>query len=491
MAERAVRRGRARALAACGLIAASFSFFACDSSTPVRASRPHNVILVVFDTTRFDDWSYLSPERRVTPVLDAIGAQGVRFSNAWSLYSVTVPSHVSLFTGRAAAFEAQAAPDSNTDGPEVDYVGASLFTILRDHGYRTYAFAGNDNISVKQIEALAAVDASLVRRDGDEAREDWHAILELYDERESSLRTAAQWHERRRSRRIIVHDAGYVNAEALAAMEEHARLHADRPYLLFLNYNDAHDPYFPKRPWNERFPSPQESAFNGNLWNPDQREPRLKMTGLNLSMTSEGLSAADIERARALHLGELAYADAQFGALLEQLSAQGLMQDTIIIAAADHGEAFGEEGRMAHSGLGGAALQEALLHVPLLMRFPEDVPGARVVDARVDLRDVKPTLLAYLGIADETSRGRNLLPLLRGEAAELAPPAPRPQDRAPQHVGDNLIHGQGADMRETLEAELRELGYIDVSEPEEPEAGSTGSASPERAPSGPGPGESK
>jgi arylsulfatase A-like enzyme len=441
---------------------------ACSPAEAPRAARPHNLIVVVFDTTRYDDWSYMAPERKVTPVLDAIGQQGVRFSNAWSLYSVTVPSHVSLFTGRAASF---AEPNEATSGEvevevgvevEVDYVGTSIFTILRDHGYRTYAFAGNDNIRVKHVEALEAVDASLTGTPKGKSLDAWRATLELYGEGgPGSLATSRQWHERRRSRRIILNHAEYVNDVALASMQDHAQAHADQPYLLFLNYNDAHDPYFPTPPWNEAVASPADSHFNGNLWNPTQRRRNLQMSGLKLSMTADGLSAADIERARALHLGELAYADAQFGALLAKLEALGLMRDTVVVALADHGEAFGEEGRMAHSGLGGAELQEALLHVPMLMRFPVDVPGERIIAARVDLRDVKPTLLAYLGIGDTLSRGRNLLPLLRGEATQLAPAALRPQDRDPNRVGDNLIHGQKPEMREQLEAELHELGYIE------------------------------
>jgi hypothetical protein len=61
-------------------------------------------------------------------------------------------------------------------------------------------------------------------------------------------------------------NADAVNAAALEAMRRHAREAGDEPFFLFLNYNDAHDPYFPEPPFDRRFQSDGASDFNGNLW---------------------------------------------------------------------------------------------------------------------------------------------------------------------------------------------------------------------------------
>jgi arylsulfatase A-like enzyme len=446
-----------------------FSLLLSGCGAEERGRDAKSVIIVVFDTTRADDWSVFAPERGITPVLDALAAGGQRFSDAWSLYSVTVPSHISLFTGRNADSDGEAdhspeAAEGETEGRiSVGDRPSSIFTILGGKGYRTYAFSGNDNLHPDTVEALGAVDVSQVPSPWEESQAQYGRVLDQYGERAvgGPPGGAVSYAERIRNRTLIVHDADYVNRQALASMRQHAREHPERPFLLFLNYNDAHDPYFPEPDWAERFAPESGSEFNGNLWNGQLRQPRPKLWGLRLSMTAAGLSQADIERARSLHLAELAYADHRFGLLLAELDGLGLMDGTVVVATADHGEAFGEEGRMAHGGLGGDALARALLRVPLVMRFPDPDIAPAVIEQRVDLRDIKPTLLDYLGIVDATSRGRSLLGLIRAESDVLPPAEARPQDVDPAAVGRNLIGGQGAETSQRLERELRKLGYIE------------------------------
>ena len=181
---------------------------------------------------------------------------------------------------------------------------------------------------------------------------------------------------------------------------------------------------------------------------------------MTLSLTSEGFSDSDIQRARNLHLGELAYADEKFGELLAQLDEWGMLANTVIVAVADHGELFGEHGRMAHSGGG----HEELLHVPLVMLFPDADFHAATIDEKVDLRDIKPTLLAYLGIEDTTSRGRSLLGLFGGEsgkAATLPAPNAMPVRDASEHGAENIIGRRDPETTKRLKEELRGLGYIE------------------------------
>jgi arylsulfatase A-like enzyme len=438
----------------------------CWGEAPPRA----NVLMVVFDTTRADDWSIFEPDRRVTPVLDAIGARSHRFSNAWSLYSVTVPSHVSLFTGHAMRLDlehALAADGGATDAaladPRYDYVRSSLFTILREQGYRTYAFSGNEAVRKSEISALDAVDVSALPRPYEQTVALHRRLMEHYGTWRASddIATAAELHARRRNRGIIGRNAEHINGEVLRAMREHAATHADRPFMLFVNYNDAHDPYVPEPPWDRTVASSADSVFQGDLWDRGQRRFKPRLRGLALSMSSAGLEEEDIERARALHLGGLAYADHHLGLLIEELEALGLMESTVVVALADHGEAFGEGGRMAHGGFGGEDVERALLHVPLVIRLPDASLQPTVHDERVDLRDVKPTLLEYLGIDDDSSRGRSLLALMRGAEDSLAPAALRPQDVAPETIGDNLIPGQDPETTERLEQQLRALGYLE------------------------------
>ena len=125
----------------------------------------------------------------------------------------------------------------------------------------------------------------------------------------------------------------------------------------------------------------------------------------------------DLTRLAALHAGEVHYVDRIVGAFLEQLEALDLAQDTLVVLTADHGDQFGEHGKVGH----GESLHNRVLHVPLAFHWPASLrPGASA--APVQLVDVMPTILDLAGL-DAPARldGRSLAATLRGDAA---PPRP-------------------------------------------------------------------
>jgi arylsulfatase A-like enzyme/Flp pilus assembly protein TadD len=135
------------------------------------------------------------------------------------------------------------------------------------------------------------------------------------------------------------------------------------PFFAWLHFYDAHDPYDPPSPYREKYPS---SPYDG----------------------------------------EIAYADSQVGRFIEALKSRKLYGNTIIVVAADHGEAFGEHGEQRH----GMFLYDETIHVPLLIKLVNQRPSAKRIEDRVALADVAPTILGVLGIAPpKAMQGRELL----------------------------------------------------------------------------------
>ncbi len=125
------------------------------------------------------------------------------------------------------------------------------------------------------------------------------------------------------------------------------------------------------------------------------------------------------ERARFAHAydGEIAFADAQLGRLLEALRAAGLEERTLVAVLSDHGEGLGEHGESTH----GLLLYESTLRVPFVIAGP-GVPPRRVVEERVGTIDALPTLLSLLGLArPEGLPGRDLRPALGGRPLRPEP----------------------------------------------------------------------
>jgi arylsulfatase A-like enzyme len=108
------------------------------------------------------------------------------------------------------------------------------------------------------------------------------------------------------------------------------------------------------------------------------------------------------------YVGEIAYADAQLGRLIEALERRDLLDRTIVIVAGDHGESLGDHGERDH----GMLLYEGVLRVPLLARVPG--VAARRVPSIVRLIDVMPTLLDLLDLPAAAADGVSLAGVIDG-----------------------------------------------------------------------------
>jgi arylsulfatase A-like enzyme len=114
-----------------------------------------------------------------------------------------------------------------------------------------------------------------------------------------------------------------------------------------------------------------------------------------------------------LYVGEIAYADSQFGRLLDALDRQHLINQTIVIVAGDHGESLGEHGERDH----GVFIYESVLRIPMIIRAPGVAP--RRVGRVVRLIDVMPTVLDLLGLQAPAVDGVSLVTFMRGGGQDL------------------------------------------------------------------------
>jgi arylsulfatase A-like enzyme len=117
------------------------------------------------------------------------------------------------------------------------------------------------------------------------------------------------------------------------------------------------------------------------------------------------------------------WTDRNIAALIATLDELDLTKRTIVVVAADHGEAFGEHGREGHA----VDIHQEVVHVPLLFQLPFRVEGGLVVDSLVRNVDIWPTVLDLVGLpALPDTDGISLVPMMqaaaKGEIVE-APPA--------------------------------------------------------------------
>ncbi len=92
--------------------------------------------------------------------------------------------------------------------------------------------------------------------------------------------------------------------------------------------------------------------------------------------------------------GEVAFTDSVVGDLLDGLEAAGLLENTIVVITADHGEDLEDHGELGH----GLFIYDTTVRIPLLLRLPDLAAAGTVIDEQVRLLDVGPTLLDLTGL---------------------------------------------------------------------------------------------
>jgi arylsulfatase A-like enzyme len=136
-----------------------------------------------------------------------------------------------------------------------------------------------------------------------------------------------------------------------------------------------------------------------------------------------------------LYDGEVAYADREIGRLLDALAARGLLENTIVVLVADHGENLGEHGiRYRHAGL-----WDTTLHVPMMIRWPGATRTGTLRSGLVETLDLFPTLLRGTGLPLAASDGVDLAELI-----DTRPDRPKAGRRA---VFAEHANGTGAMVR--------------------------------------------
>jgi arylsulfatase A-like enzyme len=329
------------------------SAHAREGSAPLPPLR--GILLVTIDTLRADHvGAYGAPFP--TPALDALAAEGVLLEQACTPTPSTGPAHASLLTG-LHPWNHGTLRNAVALDPRIP----TLADRLRQHGFATAAFVSS---------------YVLDRRFG------FHQGFDTFwFEPDQELVWRGQG-----GQKFYATRGDATTRAAMAWITENA----ERPFFVWVHYFDPHTPYDP----------PPGYAVSP--------EVPVSLEGKRLGSDT---SPASLERLIRNYRGEVLYADAQLGRLVERLRILQLLDRSAVIATSDHGEGLGDHGVLEH----GKVLFDELVRVPVLIRAPGLEAGRRL-EGDAQLEDLAPTLLALAGVeAPEGLDGRNLLPWLRGE----------------------------------------------------------------------------
>ncbi|HSP96095.1 MAG TPA: sulfatase [Candidatus Dormibacteraeota bacterium] len=346
---------------------------------PAAAGRP-NVLLVSIDSLRADHVHAYGYERETTPQLDALARDGTLFRTVVSPTSWTLPAHMTLLTALPPERHGVVA-----DGQRLTGDATFLAEVLWRAGYATAGF-----VSAPYLDAVYGFSQG----------------FDHYDDYTIAKRSFDDSHRGQTSPPLLGIVSDWLRQWAAGGRQ--------RPFFAFVHMWDVHYDYTPPPPYDTMF----DPDYRGSVTGEDYE---------NGTQVHPGMDPRDLAHVVALYDGEIRYTDHYLGLLLDQLRALGVLDQTIVVVTADHGDEFFEHGRKGHK----QALYDESILVPLIIRYPSRVPPAHVVPEQVRLMDVAPTIVALAGLPPQADFGtadvggyaaRDLTPWLTAPAG-AAPPA--------------------------------------------------------------------
>ena len=331
-----------------------------------KLSRP-NILLIVMDTVRADHLACYGYSRETTPCLDAFAADAKLYQNVLAPGHFTLPCHASMFTGLSVRAHGADMPYHAMDGSF-----QTLAEQLQSNGYQTAAFSSNAIFITPANGFGVGFDTF------------WNP---------GNIKDG---------------DAATLGDRTSAATDIHGRLaewlsdgyDPAKPFFLFLNYIEAHQPYLPP-PESLRFAT-------GTIWKRWRNQCQGERTTDHTLTEKDILSSDEIAELEALYDDEIRYLDRKIGQLLDYLKDTGFDENTVVMITSDHGEHFNEHHQMEHQ----YSLYEPLVRVPLIVRHGDHFAPGREASL-VQSHDVYPTALQLAGLDWQPSPGQTCRSLLQ------------------------------------------------------------------------------
>ncbi|MCB9765129.1 MAG: sulfatase [Alphaproteobacteria bacterium] len=373
-----------------------------------------DVILITVDTLRADRMGFYGHPGGLTPNLDALAAEGLRFDHGVTASPWTVPSLASIHTGLSTVRHGAGLPlDPSAPFLRTPLDGAheALAERFAAAGYRTHAVVSNAFLSPAMgfDQGFQAFENPLLMVGA------VGALLEL-----PLTRVLLSV--------VPPEDVGDIRAQgitdrALAVLAEDA----SRPLFLWVHYADPHSPYL-EDPTQLEWVRPLDLLEPPKALQPDGTVVGPRFSAIHdVRSGALWLTPADRARLETYYDRAVVYVDQEIGRLLDALRARP--NPPVVVFTADHGEELWDHGGFEH----GHAYWREVTRAPLVLWGPGVSPG--VVSAPVGHVDVFPTTLALAGLD---------VPSVAGDDVGVTLPPLGPAPQGPRFAEGNLYDLPGA-----------------------------------------------
>lgn len=310
-----------------------------------------DVYLIMLESISWDRYGFTGYERDVTPNIDALAAESLVFPKSYAIanhssYAQT-GIHASMYPLRRKQLD---------QFERVNYPKTTLFDLMSNAGYRTAFFSAQN--------------------------EDWLGMKTFI---EANTHMQHFFH----SKNVLGNNIGMESKIDDETVRRHAQDYlnqcdADQPVFMYLNFQATHFPYDIPDGSEQLY---QPCSTDGFSFNYTEYDPQHLDTVINKFDNA------------------LRYVDQQVGEFMHYLKESGRYDNSLIVIASDHGEAFYKHGLPTH----GTSLFEDQVRTATLFKLPQgDQQGWR--DDPISLIDLNPTILEILGLPNHPNfQGKPIL----------------------------------------------------------------------------------
>lgn len=324
---------------------------------PSEAVNMMNVLLITVDSLRADFLGCYGSDVE-TPNIDSFAERGILFKEAFSTWSSTPASFSGILGSKIGL------------NPPV-----LISEILSRGGFKCQCFHSNPLLKRYGYD-----------RGFDEFRDIWKGDIkrDLRNKLEKRIPTFYSAFKNLYHFYLFLKgdvSRGYERAETINKHGVNFLKQARPPYFVWLHYMDVHMPYYP----------PERFRYGVGDWRMLRLNKKLMDKVVRGDFSS--LSSRDVNDLRNLYRGEIEYLDTQLAEIFDYID----FENTLVVFTSDHGEEFMEHGGLGHRS---NMLVRELMHVPLIIRLNEK---RKLVEERVNLLGLSPTILDILGLPEEPS----------------------------------------------------------------------------------------
>lgn len=397
-----------------------------------------NVIYVMADQLRHDAMGYSGNFKAKTPNLDKMAKESLNFNNTVSVTPVCAAHRAALLTGKYTSSTGMIVNELRVNPNQ-----RTIAHVVGDNGYNTAYFGkwhlyANEAGNHDEIRnAYIPPGPYRLGFDGEwKAFNFHHANYDGYYFEDAPVK--------------LQYEKAYEPEAQFDQAIDYVSKHAndEKPFFMVLSVGIPHDPWRKEDVPEEYYKLFEDEQFRlPESWK-DTPDPLMDRN--TDPERWQNFWKKNIPEFKRGYHAQVASLDDYMGRLVKQLDSLDLSEDTILVFSSDHGETFGENGRVYKM-----TFYEGSARVPLLIRWKGHIPEGLNSDALINTPDLMPTLLGLLDLPiPEEVEGMDLSHIVLGEAG------PEPEIAFMQGMGHTFLWNDGHEWRAVRDKRFTYARYL-------------------------------